>query len=201
MTVPEFNFPATALVFAALSTSVIMVYLLIIININPQNLLRNAYVATCKTQLNPRKIVPESGNGPTVYIDVVSDQIWQAYLACVEAMPDKITPSISEAIDVWRGLSNVVMSLPSGKDHHSIDLTQLLPTHFYHCVWSSIAEGFLFSSNHINRLWLNLVSWRCVWAGTLCVCGLRLGTLFQDRLLAGSSLLTFLAFHGPASSA
>jgi hypothetical protein len=121
MIVQDFNLPATALVFAALSTSVILVYLLTIINVNPQSVLQEAYVDTCKAHLNPRKIVPESGSGPTVYIDTVSDQMWQAYLACVEAMPDKITPSLSEAIDMWRGLSNVVMAIPSGEDRQLFD--------------------------------------------------------------------------------
>jgi hypothetical protein len=122
MTEPNFNLPITALVFAAFSTTVILVYSLIIINVYPQSMLQDEYVDTCKAvYLNPRKIVPESGNGPTVYIDIVSDQTWQAYLACVEAMPDKISPSLSEAIEVWRGLSSLVMALPSGEDRHLID--------------------------------------------------------------------------------
>ena len=125
MTVPGFKLLETVLAFAALSTSVILVYLLIIMNVNPQSMLQEAYVDHCKTNLNPRKIVPESGTGPTVYIDTVSDQIWQAYLACVGAMPDQIILSLSEAIELWRGLSNVIMALPSGEDHHSIDATRI----------------------------------------------------------------------------
>ncbi len=127
MTVPEFNLPSSALAFAALSTSVILVYLLIICHVNPQKIMQETYITDCKAQLNPRMIVPESYNGPTVYLDVVSDQKWQAYLACVEAMPEKIAPSISEAIDLWRGLSNTILALPSG-ENHPVQSTLLLLT-------------------------------------------------------------------------
>jgi hypothetical protein len=108
------NSTTLAMMSAALSSSIILVCLLVLVNIFPQDILRERYNDSCYNNVDYTRVFRHGANGSVIFEDRVSKEAWQTLLKCIHDAPDEIFPSISEAIDYWRGISAVTMAIPAG---------------------------------------------------------------------------------------
>lgn len=111
MIMTEFHIPPSATSSAAASTLAIFVYLVIIVNIYPEDALRQSYVSKCYAQFLSLQAM-ETRQGPPA--GNISSAARQSFDACMAGVPAESLPSVSEAVDHWRGVSAVVMAIPTG---------------------------------------------------------------------------------------
>ena len=107
----NFHISVSATFWAAASSLAILIYLLVIVNICPTLYLQQNEESDCNSQLlNLRDITIR------LKLSVLNVSFaCEAFQSCMDSITVNSTPSISEAIDNWRGVSAVAMAIPTGK--------------------------------------------------------------------------------------
>lgn len=108
--------PVSATLSATVSTLTIFVYFVIMVSIYPENTLRQYDIRECSEiafQFFAKQQAILHQNQST-YPRNTSDMTEKLIVACSENIPVENLPSVSKAIDYWRGISAVSMAIPSG---------------------------------------------------------------------------------------
>jgi hypothetical protein len=109
----DFQVSLSATSLAAISNLSILIYLVIIVNIYPEDDLHQTYIGRCYAKLLTTQASEARQNqGPLA--PNVSDATKRLFEKCIDSIPADNLPSVSEAIDHWRGVSAVVMAVPTG---------------------------------------------------------------------------------------
>ena len=89
-----------------------MIYLVTIVNIYPESDLHQNYILTCYTQFLQLQVL-QNASKEVVFalVEDVSEQAREMFQSCVDGIPTDSLPSVSEAVDHWRGVSAVLMAV------------------------------------------------------------------------------------------
>ena len=113
----SFAIPESALIMSAASTLVISVYLLVIVNVFPKDAWNQKFVSNC--------------NNEHLYFQMIMSvaEATATFRTCMELIPNApdTLPSISEAVDYWRGVSAVFLAVPSGEPPWPPAASRFLP--------------------------------------------------------------------------
>ena len=112
----NFHVPITATCSAAASTLAILIYLLVIVNIYAESELQQNEESDCYSELLYLEAVTYRVNvdGTTLVLNM-SKYAKDKFQSCMNSISVNNMPSISEAIDNWRGVSAVIMAIPAGE--------------------------------------------------------------------------------------